>query len=97
MKIRISTGDWKQFEEFSITGIHYEMDEHDCPVDIVIYGTEDALNEISQYAILGCNIRPLEDFFDLEVGMRALGATHICLCARLPEFTVHSALRVIYQ
>jgi hypothetical protein len=97
MKIRIKTGDWRQFEEFSITGIHYELDEHNCPVDIVIYGTEDVLDELSQYAILGYNSRPLNDCFSEEIRMEALGATHTCLCARLPEFTVHGALRVIYQ
>ena len=97
MKIRIKTGDWRQFEDFSITGIHYEMDEHDCPVDIIIYGTEDTLDEISQYAMLGCNIRPLEDCFGEEIRMKALGATHTGLFARLPEFTIHGASRVIYQ
>jgi len=101
MKIKFNTGDYRSLfypeeAEFEIVGIHYECDERG-PIDIVIYGSEETLQKISELAQCGSNIQEIGDYYSRGLRMRGLGATHECLFARLPEFTVLEMNRVIYQ
>jgi hypothetical protein len=97
MRLKIETGDYRESVVFPITGIGYELDEYNHPVDIVIYGEKHILEEISEFARIGFNMQPLDDYLSRNIRMKALGATHECLCARLPKFEVLGALRCIYQ
>lgn len=91
MKIRFNTGDCRMYYpeevEFEIVGIHHEHDENG-PVDIVIYGSEETLQKIRELVQSGSVIQEIGDYYSEGLRMRGLGATHECLFARLPEFTV---------
>lgn len=88
MEIIIKTGDWRDHVEFTITGIHYSLDEKGYPIDIVVYGTEDILEAIAEFAWGDGNMQPLTDFYPEDIRMKNLGATHEVLFARLNEFEV---------
>jgi hypothetical protein len=101
MKIRFNTGDYRMYccpeeVEFEIVGIYYECDENG-PVDIVIYGSKETLQKISELVQSGSVIQEIDDYYPRDIRMKGLGATHVCLYARLPEFTVLGMNRVIYQ
>ena len=102
MKIKFNTGDYRSLSyheevEFEIVGIHYECDENSLPVDIVIYGSEEILQKISELVQSGSVIQEIGNYYSRGLRMKGLGATHECLYARLPEFTVLGMDRVIYQ
>lgn len=92
MLIRIKTRDYRGFAEFSVTGINYSLDDNNHPIDIVIYGTEDTLKAVAEFANGDGNMQPIGDYFPDEIEMKNLGATHEVLFARLNEFEVIEAL-----
>lgn len=96
MKIKFNTGYYPEEVEFEIIGIHHECDERG-PIDIVIYGSEETLQKISEFVQSGSAIQEVGDYSSIGLRMKGLGATHECLYARLPEFTVLEMSRVIYQ
>ena len=89
MKIKFNTGGYRTPEEleFEIVDIHYECDERG-PIDIVIYGSEETLQKISEFVQSGSVIQEIGVYYSRGLRMRDLGATHEALYARLPEFTV---------
>lgn len=100
MKIRINTGDYREYVEFPIMGITYQIDEDNVPVDIAIYGDEDTLDSICEYARIGCCMQPLEDYpgaLEYHKQMCYKGAQYECLIARLPEFKVLEARYCNYK
>ena len=96
MKIKFNAGYYLEEVEFEIVGINYECDERG-PIDIVIYGSEETLQKISEFAQCGSNIQEIGVYYSRGLRMRGFGATHEALYARLPEFTVLEMNRVIYQ
>lgn len=92
MKIRIKTKDYRGYVEFSVTGINYSLDDNKHPIDIVIYGTEDTLESIAEFANGHGNMQPIGGYFPDEIEMKNLGATHEVLFARLNEFEMIEAL-----
>lgn len=95
MKLRIKTNDYREFEEFPIVCIKYQLDENGIPVDIVIYGDENTLLDICEYSRLGFNIQPLDSTYSYYENIQ--GATHEALYARLQPFDVLEAKNVIYK
>lgn len=86
MKIRIKTKDYRGYVEFSVTGIYYSLDDNKHPIDIIIYGTEDTLKAIAEFANGDGNMQPIGGYYPDEIEMKNLGATHVVLFARLNEF-----------
>jgi hypothetical protein len=98
MKIKIKTNDYREFKEFSIVTLKHELDENGIPVDIVITGTEEVLNAISEFAHIGCNIQELSsEPWNICPSLIIKGATHEALYARLNSFEVLEADKVIYE
>ena len=100
MKIKIKTNDYREFKEFPIVSLRHELDENGIPVDIVITGTEEILNAISEFAHIGCNIQELstESWNSHNSSLLILkGATHEALYARLNSFEVLEATKIIYE
>ena len=95
MKLRIKTNDYREFEEFPIVCIKYQLDENGIPVDIAIAGTEQALEQIAEFASIGCNIRELDE--NDSIFLMEKGATHEALYARLQHFNVLEAKNVIWN
>ena len=98
MKIRIKTNDYREFEEFPIVSIKYQLDENGVPIDITIAGTKDVLEHISEFAQIGYDVKNLvvDGFLDSDAELILAGATHAALYARLNHFNVVEAKRVIY-
>ena len=94
MKIRIKTNDYREFKEFPIISIKHELDENGVPVDIMIAGTEEVLEQIAEFASIGWNIRELDENDSVILMMK--GATHEALYARLNHFNVLEANKVVY-
>lgn len=93
MKIKFNDG--MEYEVFSVT---YQLDENNIPVDIVIYGTKEALEQIAEYASIGVNIQEYDWVSALQSDMWLHYSDHVCnaLYARLQPFTVIEADRVQY-
>lgn len=92
MKIKFNTGDYRSLyypeeTEFEIAGIYHECDEKG-PVDIVLYGSEETLQKISELVQAGSVIQEIGDYSSRDFRMKGLGATHECLYARLPEYQI---------
>ena len=81
MKIKFNDG--MEYEVFSVA---YQLDENNIPVDIVIYGTKEVLEQIAEYASIGVNIQEYDYVSDMPNA----------LYARLQPFTVIEADRVQY-
>lgn len=99
MKIRIETDDYREYVEIPIVGIRYQLDEDNQPIDIVIYGSEKTIEDICEYARIGFNSKEIDaypGFFYDDVMLRRC-ATHECLCARLPKFTIIEADICFYE
>lgn len=94
MKIRIKTNDYRGFKEFPIISIKHELDENGMPVDIMIAGTEEVLEQIAEFSSIGWNIRELDENDSAILMMK--GATHEALYARLNQFNVLEANKVLY-
>ena len=77
--------------EYEIVDICYSLDELGKPIDIVITADEDTLIEISEFAMIGCNIQ--ESYRASKSGE----PLHEALFARLQEFKVVGAEKVHYQ
>ena len=93
MKIKFNDG--REYEVFSVT---YQLDENGIPVDIIIYGTKEVLEQIASYAYIGVNIQECDWSSSIQSGMWRHYADHVCeaLYARLKPFTVIEADRVQY-
>ena len=93
MKIKFNDG--REYDVFSVT---YQMDENDVPIDIVIYGTKENLEQIAEYASIGVNIQECDWVSANQSGMWMHYADHVykALYARLEPFTVRFADRVQY-
>ena len=81
---------FKQYE-YEIVDICYSLDKWGEPVDIVVTADEDTLLNISEFAMIGCNIQ--ESYKESKSGE----PLHEALFARLLEFEVVGAERVYYQ
>lgn len=94
MKIKFNDG--REYEVFSVIS---HMDENNEPIDIVIYSTEEILEQIAEYASLGVNIQECnwDDVF--QSGVWKHYSEHVCeaLYARLEPFTIIHAGRVQYE
>ena len=73
--------------EFEVTDVRYSLDEFGEPIDIIITADEDTLLNISQFAMIGCNIQ--ESYWKEEPEYEAL-------FARLSDFKVIDAKQVHY-
>ena len=85
--MKIKFGDF----EYEIIDICYSLDRLGKPIDIVITADEDTLIEISEFAMLGCNI---QESYRVDKTGEPL---HEALFARLLEFEVVGAKKVYYQ
>ena len=81
---------FKQYE-YEIVDICYSLDELGEPVDIIVTADEDTLLNISEFAMIGCNIQ--ESYRASKSGE----PLHEALFARLLEFEVVGAEKVYYQ
>ena len=81
---------FKQYE-YEIVDICYSLDEWGKPIDIVVTADEDTLINISEFAMIGCNIQ--ESYRASKSGE----PLHEALFARLLEFEVVGAKEVYYQ
>ena len=81
MKIKFNDG--MEYEVFYVT---YQLDENGIPIDIIIYGTKEVLEQIAEYASIGVNIQECDWVSDMPNA----------LYARLQPFTVIEADRVQY-
>ena len=93
MKIKFNDG--IEYEVFYVT---YQLDESGIPVDIMIYGTEEVLEQIAKYASIGVNIQECDWVSILQSGlwMHYADYIHTALYARLQPFTVIEADKVQY-
>lgn len=91
MKIKFNDG--REYDVFSVT---HQMDENDVPIDIVIYGTREVLEQIAEHASIGVNIQECDWVRAMQSGMWMHYADNVCeaLYARLDPFTVIEADRV---
>ena len=94
MKIKFNDG--REYEVFSVT---YQLDENGIPIDIVIYGTKENLEQIAEYASIGVNIQECDWVSAMQSDMWMYYADHVCnaLYARLQPFAVIEADRVQYN
>ena len=81
---------FKQYE-YEIVDICYSLDRCGDPIDIIVTADEDTLLNISEFAMIGCNIQ--ESYKESKSGE----PLHEALFARLLEFEVVGAERVYYQ
>ena len=81
---------FKQYE-YEIVDICYSLDRYGDPIDIVVTADEDTLLNISEFAMIGCNIQ--ESYKESKSGE----PLHEALFARLLEFEVVGAEKVYYQ
>lgn len=93
MKIKFNDG--REYDVFSVT---HQMDEYDVPIDIVIYGTKENLEQIAEHASIGISIQECDWVKALQSGMWMHYADNVCeaLYARLEPFTIRFADRVQY-
>ena len=93
MKIKFNDG--MEYEVFSVT---YQLDENGIPVDIIIYGAKEVLEQIAEYASIGVNIQECDWVSLLQSGLWMHYVDHVCnaLYARLQPFTVIEVDRVQY-
>lgn len=93
MKIKFNDG--REYDVFSAT---HQMDEYDVPIDIVIYGTKENLEQIAEHASIGISIQECDWVKALQSGMWMHYADNVCeaLYARLEPFTIRFADRVQY-
>lgn len=98
MKIKFNDG--REYDVFSVT---HQMDENDVPIDIVIYGTKEVLEQIAEYASIGVNIQEMDWVSIMQSGLWMHYADYICnvlydihtaLYARLQPFTIIEAGKV---
>lgn len=97
MKIRISTNDYREFVEFPIVTISYELDGEGNPIDITIAATKEVLAKIATFSNIGWNMHILDDYTPQELSLINAGATHQALYARLNSFEVLEANHVSYN
>ena len=93
MKIKFNDG--REYEVFSVT---YQLDENGIPVDIIIYGAKEVLEQIAEYASIGVNIQECDWVSAMQSDMWMHYADHVhnALYARLQPFTVIEADKVQY-
>ena len=91
MKIKFNDG--REYDVFSVT---HQMDENDVPIDIVIYGTKEVLEQIAEHASIGVNIQECNWVNAVQSGMWMHYADPVyeALYARLEPFTVTFADKV---
>ena len=83
---------FKQYE-YEIVDICYSLDRWGEPVDIVVTADEDTLLNISEFAMIGCNIQESYRIDQTKTGEQLYEA----LFARLLEFEVVGAEKVYYR
>ena len=85
MKIKFNDG--MEYEVFYVT---YQLDKNGIPVDIIIYGTKEVLEQIAEYASIGVNIQEGDLFSAIQsgIGMHYADYIYEALYARLEPFTV---------
>ena len=94
--MEIKFNDGREYKVFSVT---HQMDENDVPIDIVIYSTEEILEQIAEYASVGVNIQECNWDNVFQSGVWKHYSDHVCeaLYARLKPFTIIHAGRVQYD
>lgn len=94
--MKIKFNDDREYEVFSVT---HQMDENNEPIDIVIYSTEEILEQIAEYASVGVNIQECNWDNVFQSGVWEHYSDHVCeaLYARLEPFTIIHAGRVQYD
>ena len=80
-------------------GMHRCLKFNDVPIDIVIYGTEENLEQIAECASVGVNIQECNWDNVFQSGVWEHYSDHVCeaLYARLEPFTIIHAGRVQYD
>ena len=75
------------------------MDKNNEPIDIVIYSTEEILEQIAECASVGVNIQECNWDNVFQSGVWKHHSDHVCeaLYARLEPFTIIHAGRVQYD
>ena len=93
MKIKFNDG-----REYKVFSVAYQLDENDVPIDIVIYGTKEVLEQIAEYASIGVNIQECDWDSAMQSDMWMYYADHVhnALYARLQPFTIIEADKVRY-
>lgn len=94
MKIKFNDG--REYEVFSVI---YHMDKNNEPIDIVIYSTEEILEQIAECASVGVNIQECnwDNVFQSGVWKHYSDHVYEALYARLEPFTIIHAGRVQYD
>ena len=94
MKIKFNDG--REYEVFSVIS---HMDKNNEPIDIVIYSTEEILEQIAECASVGVNIQECNWDNVFQSGIWEHYSDHVCeaLYARLEPFTIIHAGRVQYD
>ena len=93
MKIKFNDG-----MEYEVFSVDYQLDENGIPVDIVIYGTKENLEQIAEHASIGVNIQECDWVSALQSGVwkHYSDPVYKALYARVEPFTVRFADRVQY-
>lgn len=95
MVITFNKNTWEE-KSFQVERISYEVDDSNRPIDIQIIGEKEILEQISEYASIGFNIKPLE-FPNDKLSIFLDKDMYECLCAHLQPFVVTKHKSVIYN
>lgn len=88
MEIKFERSTWEEPVVFEIKYFACEYDEDMRPVDIRIGADEQTLEAISEFCIIGCNIRGTQDYDRLPFIATPELCSHIALYGRLKPFTI---------
>lgn len=93
MKIKFNDG-----MEYKVFSVAYQMDENNVPVDIVIYGTKEVLEQIAEYASIGINIQKCDYISVMQSDLWIYYSKYLydALYARLEPFTIIEADKIQY-
>lgn len=96
MIITFHKNTWEE-QSFQVEGISHEVDELDRPIDINIIGEKEIIEQISEYALVGFNMQPLEFPSHKPFIIPGKDGLYECLCGRLQPFVVSQVKSVIYN
>lgn len=96
MIITFHKNTWEE-QSFQVEGISHEVDEFDRPIDINIIAEKEVLEQISEFALVGFNMQPLEFPCRRAFILPGKDGLYECLCARLQPFVVTKCKSIIYN